>query len=136
MATTSIANWRASGGALEISATHSGSETITECVAQNGMIICDFTALRSGETITINTDFVSEDDTVMFEELTNSPEIYILDPYKDTVVAGITTELLNEYITPVRLKSSNFTKKTIANDRLMQYKFEVEKSRTLRTQSV
>jgi hypothetical protein len=57
MATTSIANWRASGGALEISATHSGSETITECVAQNGMIICDFTALGSGETITINTPF-------------------------------------------------------------------------------
>ena len=92
--------------------------------------------VNATETITINTDFVSEDDTVMFEELTNSPEIYMLDPYKDTVVAGITTELLNEYITPVRLKSSNFTKKTIANDRLMQYKFEVEKSRTLRTQSV
>ena len=72
----------------------------------------------------------------MFEELTNSPEIYMLDPYKDTVVAGITTELLNEYVTPVRLKSSSFTKKTIANDRLMQYKFEVEKSQTLRTQSV
>ena len=92
--------------------------------------------VNATETITINTDFVSEDDTVMFEELTNSPEIYMLDSYKDTVAAGITTELLNEYVTPVRLKSSSFTKKTIANDRLMQYKFEVEKSQTLRTQSV
>ena len=92
--------------------------------------------VNATETITINTDFVSEDDTVMFEELTNSPEIYMLDSYKDTVAAGITTELLNEYVTPVRLKSSSFTKKTIANDRLMQYTFEVEKSQTLRTQSV
>ena len=92
--------------------------------------------VNATETITINTDFVSEDDTVMFEELTNSPEVYMLDSYKDTVAAGVTTELLNEYVTPVRLKSSNFTKKTIANDRLMQYTFEVEKSQTLRTQSV
>ena len=57
MAKTSMANWRASGGASGISATHSGSETITECVAQDGMIICDFTLLGSGETVTINTPF-------------------------------------------------------------------------------
>ena len=57
MAKTSIANWRASGGALSISATHSGDGTIPECVAQDSMIICDFTALGSGETVTINTPF-------------------------------------------------------------------------------
>ena len=57
MAKTSIANWRASGGALEISATHSGNGTISECVAQDGMIICDFTDLGSEETVTINTPF-------------------------------------------------------------------------------
>ena len=57
MAKTSIANWRASGGALDISATHSGNGVITECVAQDGMIICDFTLLGSGETVTINTPF-------------------------------------------------------------------------------
>ena len=57
MAKSSIANWRASGGALDISATHSGDGTVTECVAQDGKIICDFTALGSGETVTINTPF-------------------------------------------------------------------------------
>jgi hypothetical protein len=57
MAKSSIANWRASGGALDISATHSGNGVITECVAQDGMIICDFTLLGSGETVTINTPF-------------------------------------------------------------------------------
>ena len=57
MAKSSIANWRASGGALDISATHSGDGTVTECVAQDGKIICDFTALGSSETVTINTPF-------------------------------------------------------------------------------
>ena len=57
MAKSSIANWRASGGALDISATHSGNGTVPECVAQDGKIICDFTALGSGETVTINTPF-------------------------------------------------------------------------------
>ena len=57
MPKSSIANWRASGGALEISATHSGNGVITECVSQDGMIICDFTLLGSAETVTINTPF-------------------------------------------------------------------------------
>jgi hypothetical protein len=60
MAKSSIANWRASGGALDISATHSGNGTVSECVAQDGMIVCDFTALGSGETVTINTPFKFE----------------------------------------------------------------------------
>ena len=60
MAKSSIANWRASGGALDISAAHSGDGTVSECVAQDGMIVCDFTALGSGETVTINTPFKFE----------------------------------------------------------------------------
>jgi hypothetical protein len=60
MAKSSIANWRASGGALDISATHSGDGSVSECVAQDGKIICDFTALGSGETVTINTPFKFE----------------------------------------------------------------------------
>jgi len=60
MAKSSIANWRASGGALDISATHSGDGTVSECVAQDGKIICDFTALGSGETVTISTPFKFE----------------------------------------------------------------------------
>jgi len=43
---------------------------------------------------------------------------------------------LNQYVTPVRFTTSSFTKKTVANDKLIQYTFEVEKSKTLRTQSV
>jgi len=89
--------------------------------------------VNATETITINTDFLSENDNVMFEELTNSPEVYILQPYQSTATGY---EALNEYVTPVRLKSTSFTKKTIANDKLIQYTFEVEKSQTLRTQAI
>lgn len=56
MAKTSIANWRASGGALDISATHSGNGTAS-CAAQDGMIICDFAALGAEETVTYATPF-------------------------------------------------------------------------------
>jgi hypothetical protein len=85
------------------------------------------------ESITMNTDFVIEDDNVMFEELTNSPEVYILREFQQRT---FNTDTLNRYVQPVTLKSTSFTKKTIANDKLIQYTFEVEKSRTLRTQSI
>ena len=80
----------------------------------------------------MNTDFVSESESEWFEDLINSPEVYILEGFKpDTANSA-----LNKYVTPVRLTTSSYTKKTVANDKLMQYTFEVEKSKTLRTQSV
>ena len=80
----------------------------------------------------MNTDFVSADENVMFEELINSPEVYILKGYQ----TDGSFSALNQYVIPTRLITSSFTKKTVANDKLIQYSFEVEKSKTLRTQSV
>jgi hypothetical protein len=88
--------------------------------------------VNATEKITMNTDFVSESENVMFEELINSPEVYILDGYQ----TDANSSALNQYVIPVRLTTSSFTKKTVANDKLIQYSFEVEKSKTLRTQSV
>jgi hypothetical protein len=89
--------------------------------------------VNATEKITMNSNFVTEDEAVMFEELVNSPEVYLLKGYEDIVE---TSFVLNQYVTPVRLLTSSFTKKTIANDKLMQYNFEIEKSKTLRTQAV
>tara|TARA_R100001244_G_scaffold90854_1_gene68908 strand:+ start:1686 stop:3134 length:1449 start_codon:yes stop_codon:yes gene_type:complete len=89
--------------------------------------------MNATEKIKMNTDFVTENDTVMFEELTNSPEVYILGTFNADDTAGL---ILNTYVTPARITTSSFTRKTVANDKLMQYTFEVEKSKTLRTQSV
>ena len=80
----------------------------------------------------MNTDFVNESESAWFEDLINSPEVYIIEGFK----TDETYSALNKYVTPVRLTTSSYTKKTIANDRLMQYTFEVEKTKTLRTQTV
>ena len=88
--------------------------------------------VNATEKITMNSDFVSESENDMFEELINSPEVYILEGYQ----TDVSFSALNQYVKPVRLTTSSFTKKTVANDKLIQYTFEVEKSKTLRTQSV
>ena len=80
----------------------------------------------------MNTDFVNESESQWFEELINSPEVYILEGFQTDSAKSA----LNQYVTPVRLITSSYTRKTVANDKLMQYTFEVEKSKTLRTQSV
>ena len=95
--------------------------------------------VNAKEKVTMNTDFVSEAESEWFEELINSPEVFILKGYDASEAAfsaGNINILLNTYVTPVRLTTSSYTKKTVANDKLMQYTFEVEKSKTLRTQSV
>jgi hypothetical protein len=88
--------------------------------------------VNATEKIKMNTNFVTEAEGEWFEELINSPEVYILEGYQ----TDVSDPLLNNYVTPVRLTTSAYTRKTVANDRLMQYTFEVEKSKTLRTQSV
>jgi len=88
--------------------------------------------VNTTEKISMNTDFLSESEATWFEELINSPEVYILEGFQDDP----TTPLLSTYVTPARLTTSNYTKKTIANDKLIQYTFEVEKSKTLRTQAI
>tara|TARA_R110000764_G_scaffold88276_2_gene169334 strand:- start:123 stop:899 length:777 start_codon:yes stop_codon:yes gene_type:complete len=88
--------------------------------------------VNATEKITMNTDFISESESAWFEELINSPEVYILEGYKDDA----TDSALNKYVTPVRLTTSSYTKKTVANDKIIQYTLEVEKSKTLRTQSI
>ena len=85
----------------------------------------------SKEKIKVNTDYVSELDSVWFEQLMNSPEVFILNGYQSDS-GGV----LRRYVQPVTITTSNYTRKTVANDRLIQYSFEVEKSKTLRTQSV
>ena len=95
--------------------------------------------VNATEKITMNTDFVNESETAWFEELINSPEVFILNGYDASEAAFITgsiNALLNTYVIPVRLTTSSYTRKTVANDKIMQYTFEVEKSKTLRTQSV
>ena len=85
----------------------------------------------SKEKIKVNTDYVSESEAIWFEQLMNSPEVFILNGFQSDL-AGV----LRRYAQPVTITTSNYTRKTVANDRLIQYSFEVERTTNLRTQSV
>ena len=92
---------------------------------------------HSLDRVTINTDFMTENYNVMFQELINSPEVYMLECYQDDdVTDGVKGNALNNRVTPVRITDNDFTTKTSANDNLVQYTFEIELSRILRTQQV
>ena len=87
---------------------------------------------NSTESISINTDFVKEEYNTVFQELINSPEVFMLKGFQ----TDVTDSVLNQYVVPVRLTTKDFTTKTISNDSLIQYSFNIEKSLTLRTQSI
>ena len=88
--------------------------------------------VNARENVVMNSDFMTEDDAEWFEFLMNSNEVYIIEQrdinpnnYNNT----------NTWMRPVTLKTSSFTRKTIANDKLIQYTIEVEKSRMQNNQN-
>ena len=97
--------------------------------------------VNASETIKMNTDYLTEEHSEWFEELINSPEIYILKDWESprqegAAQTGAILKSMSQYATPVRLTTTSFTKKTVANDKLIQFTFEVEKARNLRTQAI
>ena len=91
--------------------------------------------VNSTEKIKINTDFVNEAEAAWFEELINSPEVYILNGFDADETAPYNT-ITNKYVEPVLITTSNYIRKTVANDKLIQYTFEMERNKTQRTQTV
>ena len=90
--------------------------------------------VNSTEKIKVNTDFVTEEHGVWFEELINSPEVYILKGFDSTETSPY-DQTSNKYVHPVLITTSNYTRKTIANDNLIQYTFEMERNKTQQTQT-
>ena len=88
--------------------------------------------VNSTEKIKLNTDFVTEEEGVWFEQLINSNEVYVLEGFQ----SDRPFSSLNTYVQPTTVTNSSYVRKTIANDKLMQYTFEIEKSKMKRTQAV
>jgi len=88
--------------------------------------------VNTTENVVMNSDFMSEDDAEWFEFLMNSNEVYIMEQ-RD--INNNNMNNTNFWMRPVTLKTSSFTRKTIANDKLIQYKIEVEKSRIQNNQN-
>ena len=77
------------------------------------------------EMLKLNTDYISESEAIWIEELFTSPEVYILNGYQeDTANAYI-----RRYIEPVVVKTSSYVRKTTANDKLLQYTLDIERSK-------
>tara|TARA_Y100001937_G_scaffold105657_1_gene146704 strand:+ start:101 stop:1528 length:1428 start_codon:yes stop_codon:yes gene_type:complete len=77
------------------------------------------------ERLTLNTDFVTESTATWLEELFTSPEVYILNEFSTDGSEGY----INKYVQPVTITSSTYTKQTRANDDLLQYTLEIERSK-------
>ena len=90
--------------------------------------------VNATERISINTDFINELEAVWFEELMNSQQVYMLNGYDSTETAPYHT-ITNKYVEPVLVTTSNYIRKTIANDKLIQYTFELERNKTQQTQT-
>ena len=88
--------------------------------------------VNTKEMIRINTDYLLDADAIWFEDLINSPEVYILNGYSSSDTFG----MVNKYVEPVRVVTSSYTRKTKANDKLIQYTFELEKTKIKRTQAI
>ena len=87
--------------------------------------------VNTKEIVRINTDYLLDSDAVWFEDLINSPEVYMLNGYSSD-----TYGIVNKYVEPVRVTTSSYTRKTRANDKLIQYSFELEKTKNKRTQAI
>ena len=88
---------------------------------------------KATEAITVNTDFITEEEGIWLEELFLSNDVFMLNKR--------TTDYANEgytrkYIEPVLITSSDHIRKTTANDKLIQYTFELEKSKQRKTHRV
>ena len=85
------------------------------------------------EKITLNTDYITEAEAIWLEELFISNDVYILEQRStDDANEGY----MRKYIQPATITNSTHTRKTKANDRLIQYTFEVETTKTKKTQRI
>ena len=85
------------------------------------------------EKIKLNTDYITEAEAIWLEELFISNDVYILEKSStDSSDEGY----MRKYIQPATITNSSHTRKTKANDRLIQYTFEVETTKTKKTQRI
>mgnify|MGYP003648176341 FL=1 len=86
----------------------------------------------ANEEITINTDYITETEAVWLEELFVSTDVFILNKNS----SDISGQIINKYLEPVIVSSTTHIRKTQANDKLIQYSIDLEKSKTKRTHRV
>tara|TARA_R110002020_G_scaffold240290_4_gene453058 strand:+ start:772 stop:2247 length:1476 start_codon:yes stop_codon:yes gene_type:complete len=86
--------------------------------------------VKTKEAIRINTDFIKEETAGWLEQLMTTKEVFILKDY----FTGGGLEVIRKFNEPAVIKTTSFIKKTVANDKLIQYTFEIEKAFEIKTQ--
>ena len=84
------------------------------------------------ESVTLNTDYITEAEALWLEELFISNDVYILSQNSSDTTYGY----IRKYITPCRLTTTDLIRKTTANDKLIQYTFDIETDRTKKAQKI
>ena len=85
------------------------------------------------ENITLNTDFITEDEAIWLEELFISTDVFVINPRSaDDGNQGY----LRKYIEPITISSGEHIRKSSVNDKLVQYTFEITKTLNRQTQRV
>lgn len=92
--------------------------------------------VNSKERIQLNTDYMSDAESVWIEELISSPEVYIIKEFDASYTPTIITSVYNAFVEPVLVTTSSFTRKTKANDKLIQYNIEIEKNKDQSLQAI
>ncbi len=88
-------------------------------------------ANNTTESITLNTDYITEEEAIWLEELFNSNDVYVLEQKStDNQFEGY----LRKYIKPTTITDTTHTRKTKSNDRLIQYTFNIELDKTKKSQ--
>ena len=72
---------------------------------------------------TLNTDWINEQDANLLEKLIMSTDVYIVENADTT------------YTEPVMITDTSFVKKTVANDKLIQYTIQIEYANPINTNS-
>ena len=85
------------------------------------------------ESITLNTDYITEEEALWLEQLFISNDVYMLT---DSPLSDVQTGTIRRYVQPVRITSEDMTRKTKANDKLIQYTFELETNRTKKSHKI
>lgn len=81
------------------------------------------------ENITLNTDYITETEAIWLEELFISNDVFIVHDNSADTSQGY----INKYIEPVTIQSSDHIRKTKVNDKLIQYTFDILKSKNRKT---
>tara|TARA_Y100001973_G_C5201452_1_gene338019 strand:+ start:843 stop:2261 length:1419 start_codon:yes stop_codon:yes gene_type:complete len=78
------------------------------------------------EMISVNTEYITEEEGIWLEELFLSNDVFILES-RSTDVAN--QGVVRKYVQPVLVTDNSHTRKTVANDSLVQYTFNLELSK-------